>query len=217
MKDEKVLVVPTGVLESRGILKAGFSYGANREMFRVLANDWLFLPRSQVEDDASYKQIIPYIVLYELGNAMGDKNPRYFFYTRGSGGGEERLHQKRSIGIGGHISTEDAAGNDGGYDVYRTGVIRELIEEVDIGVENVRTKVSDPVGLIYDPSTPVGSVHLGVLHMVLVNKNAVKPREEEIAFTGFASLEQLVAERDKFEWWSQILIDHWKGEDDGQG
>ena len=54
-----------------------------------------------------------------------------FQYTRGSGQGEGRLHSKRSIGVGGHISSIDAeAGRTA--QPYEEGMRRELDEEVRI-------------------------------------------------------------------------------------
>ena len=52
-----------------------------------------------------------------------------FQYRRGSGQGEGRLHAKRSVGVGGHISLIDAE-NDGELHPYQEGMRRELEEEV---------------------------------------------------------------------------------------
>ena len=58
-----------------------------------------YRPRSDVETDPSFKQLIPYVVL-RCGGEL-------FHYTRGTTGSEARLLAKRSIGLGGHISRED--------------------------------------------------------------------------------------------------------------
>ncbi len=59
-----------------------------------------------MEDDPSFKQLIPY-VLFRWTDADGTVH--LFEYLRGSGQGERRLHAKRSVGVGGHISSLDAA------------------------------------------------------------------------------------------------------------
>ena len=60
-----------------------------------------------MEEDPSFKQLIPY-VLFRWTDADGTVH--LFEYLRGSGQGERRLHAKRSVGVGGHISTIDADG-----------------------------------------------------------------------------------------------------------
>src|SRR5437763_635534 len=120
--DERVLVIPTERFRA-----AGYFHGFRRadDLFRAAILDpaaFRFRPRTEVETDPGFKQLIPYVVL-RCG-------PDLFHYRRGAGGAEARLRALRSVGIGGHISEEDAAGGD---DPYRTGMLRELAEEVEIG------------------------------------------------------------------------------------
>lgn len=97
---------------------------------------------------------------------------KIFQYTRGSGQGEKRLHAKRSIGIGGHISREDATGAD----LYRSGMERELSEEMIIeGAYQEQL-----LGFIYDDSSPVGRVHLGVVHLLTLENDSARARESEM-------------------------------------
>ena len=79
---------------------------------------------------------------------------------------------------------------------------RELAEEVAID-----TPYSERcVGLINDDLTPVGQVHLGVVHIFDVDQPAVHPREAEIIEAGFRPVSQLLADIDRFETWSQICL-----------
>ncbi len=99
---EEVLVVPRSVLETVGIFQ-GFCDEVNRYLPALLdpANtSWR--TRATVEEDPSFKQLIPYCVLRWHGD---DGEARYFAYTRGGGQQEARLRAKRSLGIGGHISS----------------------------------------------------------------------------------------------------------------
>jgi predicted NUDIX family phosphoesterase len=124
-----------------------------------------------------------------------------FTYTRGKGQGEGRLHSKRSIGVGGHISSTDAqAGSD---DPYSEGRRREVSEEVEVDTPFVERCV----GLINDDQSPVGQVHLGIVHLVDVERPLVKPRETDIAEAGFVTVNELLADRDRFETWSQICLE----------
>src|SRR5690606_10520991 len=116
--------------------------------------------------------------------------------------GEKRLHAKRSVGVGGHISSDDASKQTTHHDVYREGMLRELTEEVII-----ETQYHEKcVGLINDDETPVGQVHLGVVHLCDVVNPSVRPREEDILDAGFRPVGQILAEIDRCETWSQIVV-----------
>jgi predicted NUDIX family phosphoesterase len=151
-----------------------------------------------MEDDPTFKQLIPY-VLFRWVDASGDVH--LFEYLRGGGQGERRLHAKRSVGVGGHISSLDSAAG-GIHDVYREGMRRELDEEVIIC-----TPYSERiVGLINDDETPVGQVHLGVVHLCDVERPDVRPREADILDAGFRPIGEILARLDAFESWSQIVV-----------
>ncbi len=195
MNEEHVLVIPA----ERLALIGGFTGFApfNQQSFEAILEPahMQFRPRSQVEEDPTFKQLIPYCIL-QVGSGADRK---IFQYTRGSGQGEKRLHAKRSIGIGGHISREDATGAD----LYRSGMERELSEEMIIeGAYQEQL-----LGFIYDDSSPVGRVHLGVVHLLTLENDSSRARESEMIESGFVPLEQLHANRDRLETWSQLSLD----------
>ncbi len=193
-KDERVMVVPGAELDRLGRFQ-GFSPEADRYLSALLVPDLLeYRPRSEVEDDPGFKQIIPYVVF-----RSGD---RVFCYTRGKSQGEARLHRLRSLGVGGHVSEDDAQGGRT-LDAYESALRRELEEEVAIRSAGVIRRV----GLINDDATPVGRVHLGVVHLFELDRPEVEPREEGLAEAGFLPVETIRALRDEFETWSQIAID----------
>jgi len=109
------------------------------------------------------------------------------------------LRALRSVGVGGHISAdEDAAAED----PYRAGMLRELREELAIDSPYRETMF----GLINDDSTPVGQVHLGVVHLLELDAPRVSPREAALAAAGFAPLAELRAAAAEFETWSQFVL-----------
>ena len=198
MSEEHVLVIPAQRLESFGNFSGFVPF--NQQSFDAILDrqHMQFRPRSQVEEDPSFKQLIPYCIL-QVG-AGSDRS--IFQYTRGSGQGEKRLHAKRSIGIGGHISREDAVGDD----LYRCGMQRELSEEMVIEAE-----LSEQIiGFIYDDSSPVGRVHLGVVHLLQLAAPNARARESELIDSGFSSIDHIFSNRDHFETWSQLCIDQLK-------
>lgn len=198
---EQILVVPTALFHQLGHFQ-GFSTETDRYLNELLSPEHTsYQPRPEMEEDPSFKQLIPYVI-FQHQDEQGQIH--LFQYTRGKGQGEKRLHQKRSVGIGGHISSEDAAE----VNAYDEGMRRELAEEVHIQTEYSQRCV----GLINDDETAVGTVHLGVVHVFDVEEPAVAPREEEIADAGFRPLRELMAELDQFETWSQICLQALFGE-----
>jgi predicted NUDIX family phosphoesterase len=194
--DEQVLCIPAKLLEQIGGF-TGFQARADRYLPAIMdRSNQCFLPRSQCESDPSYKQLIPYILLFYCQDGVD-----YLFqYTRGKGQGEKRLHALRSVGIGGHISTDDVVGDDW----YRTGMERELREEIELEFQpdfNI-------VGLIYDPSNEVGQVHLGIAHLVELPGPIAKAKESGLEDSGFAKVSELRAERERLETWSRLCLDH---------
>ncbi|MCA9230080.1 MAG: phosphoesterase [Planctomycetales bacterium] len=196
--EEQVLVVPTSEFHALGHFQ-GFTSEVSSYLPALLDNGHLsYQPRGKMEQDPSFKQLIPYVLFRYLG---ADGKPRLFQYTRGGGQGEARLHAKRSVGIGGHISTADA-GAGTRHEVYREGMLRELDEEVVI--ETPYTEQC--VGLINDDETPVGQVHLGIVHLFDVDNLNVHAREEDILGACFVPIEEILPELDDFETWSQIVV-----------
>jgi predicted NUDIX family phosphoesterase len=192
--DERVLVVPSAELDRVGRFQ-GFSPDAERYLSALLVPALMqYLPRSQVEDDPGFKQIIPYVV-FRCAGAV-------FCYTRGKSQGEARLHRLRSLGVGGHVSETDARGGKT-LAAYESAMRRELDEEVAIiSPGDVRR-----VGLINDDATPVGQVHLGVVHLFELESPRVVPREDGLADAEFLPLETVWTMRQEFETWSQICVE----------
>jgi predicted NUDIX family phosphoesterase len=196
--EEKILVVPTGLFHSLGYFQ-GFTTDVTRYLPQLLEGRHIdYRPRGEMEDDPSFKQLIPY-ALFRWVDADGTVH--LFDYLRGSGQGERRLHAKRSVGVGGHISSIDAAAGASSH-AYLEGMRRELDEEVIVD-----THYSERIaGLINDDDTPVGQVHLGVVHLCDVDQPNIRPREADILDARFRPIDDILARLDQFETWSQIAV-----------
>ena len=203
---EQVLVIPAESLFKITTRKGFIPLEAHPELKNLvypLASNGgqpLYRERPAMEKDPSFKQLIPYVVF--LSGAEGIEE--IFHYTRSKLQGEERLHGQRSVGVGGHISSID-----GHQDSYYTGMCRELLEE--LGLNPADMPVSDQNGIkgfIYDDSTEVNSVHLGVVHLNRMPAGFERKFRCEAAMAepGMIPLRRAYAELDKYESWSQIVI-----------
>ena len=199
-QEEHVLVVPTEFFHELGHFQ-GFSKDVDRYLAPVLESGQLsYKPRGAMEEDPSFKQLIPY-VLFRYTDSDGIQS--LFSYQRGGSSGEARLKSKRSVGVGGHISTLDHVESEpGAADVYRRGLERELEEEVSIDSPYEECQV----GMINDDETPVGRVHLGVVHIFDVEEPLVAPREDNLADARFIPVSEILESVDSYESWSQIAV-----------
>ena len=143
--------VPMG-LDWRGIRTLGMA-----EVLEAVALSGTFRPRAEVEDDPSFQQLIPYVVVTD--------GPRVFLMRRLRAGADTRLHDRYSIGVGGHIGVDDGG--------VSGGLVREWSEEL------VADWTPDflPLGLLNDDTDPVGRVHLGVVFQVEAAGRPVAIRE----------------------------------------
>lgn len=168
-----------------------------------------YVERDYAERTPALKQIIPYALV---------ATPEGLLLTRRlAAGTETRLHDKLSIGIGGHIDPEDAGGLPWSERRGPRGAraqehpiaaatARELREELDIrGTYGMRT-----VGILNDDTNPVGAVHLGVVQIVTVEGTvAIRERDQlEGRLVSPAHLRDLRKKGANFETWSALLVDH---------
>jgi len=194
MSDELVLCIPRALLDEIGSFQ-GVQVDVARYVPTILdARHTRFVPRSLAENDPSLKQIIPYVLIR--------KGDTLLHYVRGKGSGEKRLVAMGSIGIGGHISHRDW--NLFAEDPYEEALQRELHEELRMD-GRFRTR---PIALINDDSTPVGQVHLGVVHLCDLSEENVSKGEACITDLRFLTLLELLERREQMETWSQLCLDH---------
>jgi predicted NUDIX family phosphoesterase len=212
--EERVLVVPTELFR-----RLGYFNGFSRDVLNyceelLLSSNVSFMLRSEAEVNPEFKQLIPYMIF----SYCGDGGVQLFQYVRGKGMGEQRLHSKRSIGVGGHISSEDLISADKSEssgdsnpsdstgvfrDFYREGMLRELREEVVIS----STYKESCVGLINDDNSEVGRVHLGIVHLFELDQPIVKSNEEDLIESGFLPVKDMLKDLSGFESWSSICIE----------
>jgi predicted NUDIX family phosphoesterase len=146
-----------------------------------------FRPRGKVEDDPSLKQIIPYLLLRD--------GERIFLMKRTSAGGDARLHERYSIGVGGHVNPGDADVLGGLNREWREEIAADFVPEFA------------PLGLLNDDSNPVGAVHLGLVYAADAAGRPVAIRETHKLSGEFATLDAVAQVQDRLETWSALLFD----------
>lgn len=195
--EEYVAVVRRDLLDSLGALRP-ITQDVDRYL-QLLDQHYTvaFLPRSQVEHNPSYKQLIPYVITV---NDQGE----VLTYVRGKRGNEPRLADLRSIGIGGHINTGDIQKLCPRFaTTYEAGVLREIREEIGIRP----TRCPPIVAIIGDDSTPVNRVHLGIVHLLRLEPGDIISCESGMQQVKFASLDEIHKQRDTMELWSRLCLD----------
>jgi predicted NUDIX family phosphoesterase len=147
-----------------------------------------FRPRGELETDPSWKQIIPYVVVRD--------GPRFLLMRRTRAGGDERLFERYSIGVGGHL-------NPGDGDV-EGGLRREWAEEIAADFVPDFTFV----GLLNDDEDPVGAVHLGFVYEADTGGRVVAIREADKLSGDLCAPGEVAAVVEHMESWSRLLFEH---------
>jgi predicted NUDIX family phosphoesterase len=159
--------------------------------FDTISRLGFFLPRTQVEHDPAYQQIIPYVVFRH-----GD---RYFVTQRTAAGSDARIHHLYSLGVGGHLNPVDGA-----TDPLADGLRREWEEEVDYqGIFAPRL-----LGLLNDDSNPISSVHFGVIFLIEGSSDQISVRETTKLTGELLTLDELTALGADLEPWARLVLDH---------
>lgn len=148
-----------------------------------------YYPREQAEYDQTLKQIIPYVVITQEG--------RYFLLRRLKKQTEARLHDKLSLGVGGHINPTEETGGD----VIEAGLRRELAEEVF--VEKIHSLTC--VGVLNENNGGVSDYHMGLVYL-LEAEGEVRVLETEKMSGSWAEAAELAASYEGLETWSQIVF-----------
>ncbi len=185
--NEDVMVVNTADLAPH---ICGRAFDVIREnsdaILELIASKHFYIPRVQAEVSPQYRQVIPYVVITHGGDV--------FTLRRTRKQNEARLHDKVSIGIGGHINP--------GHDLL-AGLLKELGEEVSVE----EPYALDFAGILNDESTEVSRVHLGAVYVLRAPNANVTVRETEKMIGSWAARRDLASMREAMESWSQIVYD----------
>ncbi len=194
--DELVLAIPTDKLWN--ILpykKQGLLIDTSNNLDNIVKLGQFYI-RKDIEEDHSFKQIIPYAIL--------SHNESYFLLKRTTMQIEKRLHNKFSLGIGGHMSPGNKTVPNKQY-VFEE-LKRELFEEVKL-LSRCTIKDIKFIGFVNDDTIPVGKSHIGVIYDIrLSNKNLIVNETEKIK-ANWVNKPDLNNFYNGMETWSKIIFD----------
>jgi predicted NUDIX family phosphoesterase len=211
--EELVLAIPTDELwQLLTYLEKGLIRG-NSEVLKRIIQSGQFLRRTELEDDPSFKQIIPYAIISgeEPGPRSGrdrlrgvQQNKSFYLFKRTSEQTEKRLHNKFSLGVGGHMNPNDSVESKEQYLICE--LKRELSEEVKLLngclIENIEF-----IGFINDDTIPVGRVHIGLLYNIHVSNKEVYINETDKMTAEWIDKSNLAEFYDGMETWTKIAFD----------
>jgi predicted NUDIX family phosphoesterase len=190
---EQVLVVRRELVESFLQGREGLVTDNLEVIFEQILKDHLFVPRRDAEYDFDLKQVIPYVIIRCRDN--------FLLLRRTSKQTEKRLHNKYSLGIGGHINP--SLPDNGDPNIIIKGLHRELNEEILLeGAGTLTFK-----GVINDESSSVSKVHLGLLYVLEVESHEYAIREVDKMTGQWMDERGIMAVYDLMETWSQIVFD----------
>jgi predicted NUDIX family phosphoesterase len=187
--DELVFVVPRdAVLTNDGWYGLQSADSADLDAFlATIEGHGRFEPRPAMEVDPGFKQIIPYLVLRD--------GERYFLMRRTRAGGDARLHDRWSIGVGGHLNPGDQDLDGGLRREWSEELVADWIPEFRF------------IGLLNDDTTPVGQVHLGAVFVADAAGRPVSIRETDKLSGAFATPAEVTAVAPDLETWSRLVFD----------
>ncbi len=189
--DEKILVVQRKNLFAAMPEFTGFHALQDFTTLQTLVSTHQeFHWRRTMEEDPSYKQIIPYLIF--------EHNNTYFMMRRKTTASEQRLKDKYSLGIGGHIRQEDLTSSN-----LIDWAQREFHEEVDYKGSLTTT----PIGLINDEANAVGQVHIGFVFLLRGDSPNIAIRDEHKEGR-LVSLDDCKMVYGDLESWSQFVYDY---------
>jgi len=194
--EELVFAVPTGELwklltyKEKGLIKA------NSDVLNRIVQHGLFRKRSELEEDPSFKQIIPYAII--------SHKESFYLFTRTSGQTEKRLHNKLHLGAGGHMIP--GISKEPGEQYLINELKREFFEEVKL-LNGCTIEDIEFIGFINDDSISVGRVHIGLLYNIRISNKYIVINETDKMSANWIDKTDLVEYYEEMETWTKIAID----------
>ena len=196
--DELVFAIPTDDLWKLLTYKEIGLIKGNSDVLNRIVQNGLFRKRSELEKDPSFKQIIPYAII--------SNKESFYLFKRRSGQTEKRLHNKFSLGVGGHMNPDNSKESKEQYLINE--LKRELFEEVKL-LNGCLIEDIEFIVFINDDTISVGSVHIGLLYNIHVSNQNVVVNETDKMTADWIDKPDLAEFYEELETWSKIIFDYY--------
>lgn len=197
--EELVFAIPTEQLwKLLTYQESGLIHGNINSLNRIVQKGF-FKKRSELEEDPSYKQVIPYAIISHKESIL--------LFKRTSGQAEKRLHDKLHIGIGGHMNPGHSMEQDQLYVVDE--LKRELFEELNFS-EDCSIQRIEFIGFINDDTIRVGLMHIGLFYMIQVSNKNIVVNETDKMTAEWLDKPDFSQVYNEMETWSRIAFDYFK-------
>lgn len=203
---EIVFAIPTDKLWSLITYREKGFIACNGDTLLSIVKSGLFRKRDELEEDPSFKQLIPYAIISCKESPRSDDRQiqSYYIFKRIAGQKEKRLQNRLSLGVGGHMNP------DRSEELKETFIIdelkRELFEEIKLRKGCIIEDI-EFIGLINDDTIPVGEVHLGLLYNIHVSSRGIDVKETDKMSGEWVEKSDLVNYYSEMETWSRIAFD----------
>lgn len=204
--DELVFAIPTTELWKLLTYKEMGLIIGHSEVLRIIVQKGLFRERKKLEEDPSFKQIIPYaVVSFKDQDITGIlESQSYYLFRRGSGQTEKRLQNLFSLGVGGHMNPAPSAKPEEEYLIDE--LKREFFEEVQLSNGCLIEEI-EFIGFINDETIPVSRVHLGLLYNIRVSGKDIHIHETDKMKASWVEKSRLAEFYEGMETWTKIIFD----------
>jgi len=196
--EELVFAVPSDEVwklipyKKQGLIK-GYS-----ESLKTIVQKGLFRKRSELEEDSSFKQIIPYGVI--------TCKDSYYLFKRTGGQTDKRLPNLFFLGVGGHMNPGKTMVS--GEQYITDELKRELFEEVRLS-EGCSIEDIEFIGFINDDTIPIGRFHIGLLYNIRVSDKEASVNETDKMTAAWVEKSALAEYYDRMETWTRIAVDQY--------
>lgn len=145
--------------------------------------------RNLAEVDPTYKQIISYMIF--------TFDSKIFVMQRKNKASEQKLANKLSIGIGGHMTQQDIQGET---------LFDWLHREFDEEVSYTGNLAMHTLGILNDDSNEVGQRHIAIVVLLQGNNGDITLNGDEHKSGQLLSMEECFERFDEFENWSKLVL-----------
>ena len=168
--------------------------------YKLTIQDLMLGQRAMLEQDDEFRQVLPISIFTHKGKVWA--------YERTSKGGEDRLHNKVAVAVGGHWDMADLLLVDGVIDLEKSleaAMERELREEVKLTSSIVKSYKLDD--MICADDTEVDRLHIAMIHVHELDGEGLDSAEDQLKTIGFIDPQELLSGDYNIEVWARIICE----------